>query len=389
MRDVLIVGAGIAGLTLAYGLERAGHRPIVVEQSPQLRDAGYMLDFYGSGYDAAERLGLIPDLTAIDADLARMTFLRPTGREKFSLSMAAMRNLLDNRSFLLLRGDFERLLYQKIKDRVEVRFGTEVESFTQAGAKVQVSFSDGRMADCDLLVGADGVHSRIRRIAFGPEKSFARYVGYTAAAFIVEDAPGLADPRAFYTLTLPGRQVNVYPIPGGRWATLFLHRSKADVGYFSRDAACQELHRLYGDLGWIVPTLLERLDQAREVYFDRAEQIELPRWSDGRVTLVGDAAGCVSLLAGQGASLAVAGAVVLADSLDESDDLAGALARYEAQMRPIVTRAQDGGRRFARWFLPDSYWRIALRDLMMRLTAWPMAAPLLKRQFLFGETIKF
>jgi len=388
---ILIAGAGIAGLTLAHCLERHGHHPVLVERSPGLRDGGYMLDFSGPGYDVAEKLGLLPELEAFHDDIPRMTFVDPGGKPRFSVRTAALRKLLDDRIVNVLRGDLERLLYTKIKDRVEIRFGTEVESCAQDGQGVRATFSDGQTGEHDLLVGADGVHSRVRAMTFGPEKQFARFVGYYAAAFILDDPTLLgAAADAFYTLSEPRRQINVYPIPGGGLATLFIHRAERDLASFTSESIRRELHAAYDGIGWIVPELLARSDLAAEVYFDRTEQIELPRWSDGRVALVGDAAGCVSLLAGQGASLAMAGAYVLADELAAAGgDLAGALARYEARVKPAVVKSQRAGRSFARWFVPDNRARIALRDLVMRLANWPVAAPLLKQSFAFGSTIKF
>src|SRR5579884_1569040 len=204
MIDVLVVGASIAGLTLAHCLERHGYRPVVVEKAPRLRDGGYMIDFAGPGYDVAEKLGLSPDLKALSYDIARMAFLDPTGRTKYSVGTAALRNLFDGRILNVLRGDLERLLYSKIKDCLEVRFDAVVESFEQDERRVRVTFANGQTTECGLLVGADGVHSAIRARTFGPEEQFARFVGYYAAAFILDRPLATAvAPDALHTLTLP------------------------------------------------------------------------------------------------------------------------------------------------------------------------------------------
>lgn len=388
---ILIVGAGIAGLTLALCLERHGHEPIVVEKSSALRDGGYMIDFFGPGFDAAEKLGLRPELEAMHFDLQRMTYLYPSGKPKFSVPLAALRALYDNRILNFLRGDLERLLYSKAEDRVEIRFGSAFDRFEQDSQTVRAWFADGQSETFDLLVGCDGVHSRVRGLAFGREENFARFVGYYAAAFILDRPLETAVPTdAFYTLGLPGRQVSVYPIRDNRVATLFLHKADRHLADFSSEAIRSELRTVYSGIGWIIPELLDRWDEAREVYFDQTEQIELPRWSDGRVVLAGDSCQSVSLLAGQGASMALAGAYVLADELAAGKgDLPSTLARYEAKLKPTILAKQKGGRDFARWFVPDSDFRMALRDLGMRAAGWRLAAPLLKRQFGMGQAFKF
>ncbi len=183
---VLISGSGIAGLTLALLLHRYGHEPLVVERSAHLRGEGYMIDFFGPGYDASEKMGILPEIEGIHYQIPRLAFLGPSGKEKFSLSYLTLRkNLFGGRHSNFMRGDLERLLYSKIKDQITVRFGTSIDFFEQQeGAQVRVRLTDGTTGLFDLLVGADGVHSRVRELAFGAEDSFSRFLGYYTSAFV-------------------------------------------------------------------------------------------------------------------------------------------------------------------------------------------------------------
>jgi 2-polyprenyl-6-methoxyphenol hydroxylase-like FAD-dependent oxidoreductase len=378
--NVLVSGAGIAGLTLAFWLQRSGYELTVVEKSPSLRDEGYMIDFFGSGYDVSEKMGLLSDLEKIHHPISRLVFVDATGRERFSIDYAAFRRLLGGRHFNFMRGDLERLLHSKIKDRLRLRFGTRVESFRQEAGQVHVTFSDGTTGLFDLLVGADGVHSQIRNSAFGGEDHFSRFLGYYTAAFILGEPPSsFSAADAFHTLTEPGRQVGIYPIRGGRLATFFVYKAHRSVSDFSFDTAVQELRTVYGGMDWIVPELLDRCDPS-SMYFDEVSQIEMPGWSVGRVVLVGDACQCVSLLAGQGASMATAGAYILAEELAKGgNDIPGALTRYEGKVRPSIEKRQKAGRRLARWFVPGNEVQLAIRDMVTRMAEWPIAWRLLKR----------
>ena len=392
--NVLISGGGIAGLTLAYLLHHHGHKPLVVEKSPKVRDEGYMIDFLGPGYDASEKMSLLPEIEGIHYRIPRLAFLAPSGKERFSVSYATLRkNLFGDRHFNFMRGDLERLLYSKIEDRVEVRLGTSVDSFEHDETEVRVRLTDGTTSSFDVVVGADGVHSRVRELAFGKEESFSRFLGYYTAAFIIDDArmrEGFGE--AFYTLTVPGRQVAAYPISGGRLATFFIHKAEYRLDDFSAQTVREELHRAYGGMGWIVPELLERCPYGSGVYFDEVKQIEMSDWSRGRVALVGDACGCVSLLAGQGASLAVWGAYTLAEELgaaqEGEEEIVAALARYEGKLKPPVQTRQKAGRRLARWFVPEDHTRLVVRDAAMRMTTSSLASLLLRYRFALGNTVK-
>ena len=372
---VLVCGAGIAGLTTSLRLLHGGHDILVVEKAPSLRDEGYMLDFFGPGYDASERMGLLPALEEIHYPIGRLAFLEPDGREAFSIAYSAYRRLFGGRHFYFMRGDLEKLLYRKIEGRLPVRFGIAVEHLREEGERVHVTLSDGEAGSFDLVVGADGAHSRIRSLIYGEEEQFRRYLGYVTAAFLADipkEAPVPDD--AFSFLTIPGRQVGVYPIHGGRLAAFFVYKTSGPPSNIAGEAAVREIRSKYGGTGWIVPPLLAQCHPSA-LFADQVSQIVMPTWSLGRVVLVGDACQCLSLLTAQGASMAVAGGYVLAEELERAGtDVRAALLRYERRIKPTVETVQASGRRLGRWFVPDSPARLTVRNIALRAMAWAPAA---------------
>jgi len=372
--EVVIAGGGIAGLTAGICLADRGHEVVLLERAPELRTEGYMIDFFGSGYDVAERLGLLDRLAEIHYPVPELAFLTPDGEPRVSISYARFRAMFDGRHFNFMRGDLERVLYEALPPEVDVRFGASVEGVEERSDGVRVVHAGGSET-CDLLVGADGIHSHVRETVFGPEQRFLRYLGFHTAAYVVED-PRLSETvaDAFHTLTVPGRQAALYPIRGGKTATFFVHRAADAPG---DDASCATLREVYGGMGWVVPELLERCNET--LYYDGVSQIVMPRWSEGRVVLVGDACQAPSLLAGQGASMAMGGAWVLADELSRRPTIGEALTAYENRIRPAIEDKQRAGRRMADWFVPASRTRIALRDAMLRVGTLPGLTWLMKR----------
>ncbi len=382
---VLIIGAGIAGLTLAAELERRGQRPVVVERAAALRDAGYMIDFFGPGFEAAERMGLLPRLAEIHYPIARLRFLDEHGADRITLPYPAMRRrLFLDRHFNFMRGELERVLYERVRDRVEVRFGTTASSVEPDAGRARATLDDGSTWEGELVVGADGVHSATRRMIFGDVP--LRYLGYDTSAFILRD--GTLHERLgddFALLTAADRQVGAYPIRGGAVATFLLERR--DRPLRERDPARLRAHlrRAFGDLPWIVSELLDGCHADCVPFYDEVSQVELASWSRGRATLVGDACHAVSLLAGQGASLAMAGAWVLAEELSSGEDVSRALRRYEQRMKPLTRAKQEEGRRMARWFIPQGRVRRFIRNATLKLSLLPGFAAMARRSLL-GQT---
>jgi 2-polyprenyl-6-methoxyphenol hydroxylase-like FAD-dependent oxidoreductase len=339
-----------------------------------------MLDFFGPGYDVAASLGLLPELEQIHYPIDRLVFLTRSGREKFSLSYPVVRKIFGNRHFNFLRGDLLALLYSKVKDRAQFRFSTSIESIEQDSSGVTASLSDGSQLRADLLVGADGFHSRVRSLIFGEEYRFIRSLGCTSAAFLLAKAPvGFEPQNSFCTLALPNRQVSLYPLRDGKLAAFLLYRADKPPQDLHPEAALRELRSVFGNMGWVVPSLLDSFEPS-SFYFDQVAQIDAQHWTSGRVVLLGDAAYCLSLIAGQGASVAMAGAYLLAQKLQSTaGDVTAAATFYENRFRPSIERKQRAARRFVRWFLPRSSDMLFLRDLITRISILAPFRPLLRR----------
>ncbi len=380
---VAIVGAGIAGPTLAYWLWRYGHEPTLIESAPRLRTGGYVVDFWGGGYAVAERMGLTDELHATGYSVQELRLVDQNSRKVGGFSAELFRRNLDGRFVTVPRGDLAALIYKSIDRNVETLFGESVSAITQHDSGVRVTFERGRSRQFDLLVGAGGIHSPVRDLVFGPESEFETDLGYRVAAF---EADGYRprDELVYLAYSAPGRMIGRFAMRGEK--TLFLFVFTADRGGADPQNVSQAkaaLHQVFGDAGWECPEILRRLDGASDVYFDRASQIVLDHWSDGRVALVGDAAAAVSLLAGEGAGLAMVQAYILAGELNRAGvDHQDAFRRYERQLRPIVEARQRSARAFATMFAPKTALGLWTRNQASKLLSIPRLADwVIRREF--------
>jgi 2-polyprenyl-6-methoxyphenol hydroxylase-like FAD-dependent oxidoreductase len=373
---ILISGAGIAGPTLAHWLLRGGHEPTLVEHAPAFRTGGYVIDFWGVGYRVAQRMGIERAVRDAGYQVRELRSVDDAGRVRSKLDTGVFQRVAGGRFTSLPRGDLAALVYATIEGRVEALFGDSIARIEEHGAGVRVAFERGAERDFDLVIGADGLHSNVRRLAFGPEAQYERFLGCRVAACVVEGYRP-RDELVYVTHNVPNRQVGRFALRGDRTLFLFVFRSEGAV---EDDIAVHKsvLRREFADAGWECPAILEAMESADELYFDVVSQIRMPGWSRGRIALLGDAAACVSLLAGEGTGLAMTGACVLAGELRRADgDWIRAFAAYEAKMQPFVRGKQDAARRYLGFFATRTRLGIRLRDLGIRIADRPWLANLL------------
>lgn len=365
----LICGGGIAGLALARCLGDHGWEVVVLEKADALRTQGYMIDFFGPGYTAAREMGLLPRLQELGYAVDALRYVDEEGRTRAGLSYERFGRAAGGHLISIMRPDLERALYESLPGKVDVRFGTGLTAVTHHPDGAAATLTDGTEVAADVVVGADGVHSAVRGLAFGADERYVRRLGFHTAAFVFEDPEIHAVGRRNFVLTdTTDRQMGFYSLRDGRVAAFAVHRS-ADPAL--PDDPRETLRREYGGLGWVVPRALRACPPGDEVYYDLVAQVEVPCWSQGHVTLVGDACYAVSLLAGQGASLGMAGAYLLAEQLAGAPSVGTALRRYEERWRPVVEEKQRAARRGVRWFLPGSQTELQARRLALRAARLP------------------
>jgi len=341
-RSVLISGASIAGPTLAYWLDRYGFDVTVVERADAIRSGGYPVDVRGTAIDVVERMGLLPQIRSAHIDTSRLTFLDAGGRPIATIAPEAIAGGVTGRHVELPRGELTSLLVDLTRDRkVRTRFNESIAALHDDGSGVEVRFRSGAQQRFDIVIGADGLHSNTRALVFGPEAPFNRCLGFCFNLFSLPNDRGLAHEAVVYAE--PGRAAGVYAVGDSHRLLGFLNFCTDEPPFHSVmdvDLQRQRTADMFSRGGWEVPRLVAAMLCADDLYFDTVSQIHLPRWSSGRVALAGDAAHAPSFLSGQGTSLALVGAYVLAGELAAHPDPVDAFAAYETIARPFMEANQ-------------------------------------------------
>ena len=349
---ICISGAGIAGPALAHWLLRQGHEPTLVEHSPKFRDGGYIIDFWGSGYDLAERMGILPRVLERGYHVREVRLVDESGRSAGGFDATALAGVLRGRFVSLPRGELATIIYETVKDHAETLFGESITAVEEDDDRVRLSFRQAAPREFDLLIGADGLHSNVRRLAFEPNAARQVFLGYHVAAF---EATGYRprDELVYVSFSRPGRQVARFAMREDRTVFMLIFASPEPIEAHTPGSQRDLLRKTFGGMGWETDAILSAMSRADSVYFDGVSQVRAASWSAGRVALIGDAAHCPSLLAGEGCGLAMIDAYVLACELARArGDHSTAFRNYEARLRRFIEGKQRAASRFAASFAP-------------------------------------
>ncbi len=371
-RHVLISGASIAGPALAYWLNRYGYRTTVVERAPAIRTGGYAIDVRGAALDVLERMGLLDEARRRGTDTLGTSFVNARGKRTVTMDRGF--GVIDASDVEIMRGDLAEMLHQHTKDATEYLFGDSIRAMEERADGVLVTFERSAPRTFDMVIGADGMHSNVRKLAFGDEAQFIRHLGSYMAIFTAPNTLGLD--RWQLMQNLPGKVVSIKTARGNAEVKVTAFYSSPKFEYDHRDLDSQRelVADAFRNDGWEVPRLMDAMRTAPDFYFDSTSQVHMDAWSRGRVALVGDACGCPSPLTGQGSSLALVGAYVLAGEIARAGgDHVQAFAAYERTLREFVTRNQKGASDVAKNFTSTSALGVWWRDVnfrMMQFVPW-------------------
>ncbi|RUR13721.1 FAD-dependent monooxygenase [Legionella sp. km772] len=353
-KRVLISGASIAGPALAYWLNHYGFEVTIVEQADSLRLGGYKIDIRGKAVEVMKKMALYQEACRFKVVQLSGSVLNEQG-ELIDQIPAELMGMHVGDDIELLRGELSRILYHATNKQCQYLFSTSIKALEQHAQGMKVEFNNGPEQDFDLLVGADGIHSNVRHLVFGNEAQFSHNLGdYYAAICSIETDLNLNRHEFFYSQI--DKLLNLYCTPGAAAKALFVFRAP-NLTFKHRDLEQQKaiVSRIYADAAWEVPHLVKSMQQSSEFYFDEVKQIRMPQWYKERTILIGDAAFSPCLASGQGTSLALVAAYVLAKELAQAKgDYASAFPQYEKEMRSFVDLNQKLGETIIEFMVPKA-----------------------------------
>jgi 2-polyprenyl-6-methoxyphenol hydroxylase-like FAD-dependent oxidoreductase len=378
-KKILISGAGVGGLTVAYFLKQKGFNPVIIEKASSLRDGGYMIDFFSSGISVAEKMGIIDQLKEKDHHSNIIIQQNEKGKKQFILNMSGFRESVKGKLFNFLRTDLVEVLYEKVKENVEIRFSTSIQNIIQDADKVTVTFADGKQETFDLVVGADGLRSNVRTKVYAPEKIEELYLGYYVCA-LEHNVPTNVNKGEVISMLCPKRQIMTYDTGNGISNSLLVFKSPRRKHLTTKEEV-EVLNKEFAHFASPVPEIINEASKKDKLFFDQVTQIRIhDKWHKKRVVLIGDAAFCITLLSGQGSSMAMTAAFVLSEQLEKhQDDYNSAFTEYEKSLRPMIEKMQKNAVENAASYVPTSKFNLLVRNFF---------APLIFKRIFSGLLIK-
>ncbi|MDN6042298.1 MAG: FAD-dependent monooxygenase [Acetobacter sp.] len=378
----LIVGLGIGGMSAAIALTRQGWTPVIIERAPERRKGGYFIGLRDEGKNAAAALGVLDGMEKRTPDHIQFWDVRKNGTRKRIADLTQETNA----PIAVLRGDIEEALWHGIKGKVEVRFGTTPVAIVNDVTQAQVTLRDESGQEItetyDLVIGADGVRSTVRKLVFGPDEAFFHSVGTMLCAFPLARPVEGFKPGDGLMVADVKRTLTIFPLEGRPSTALFSYRTKNPEKASKKDPL-STLRPIFADLdvGGIISKALEDLSATNDFLFDSVQMVKMPRWSKGRVLLLGDSAWCLTLYSGMGASAGMIGGQVLGEALAACPhDIRAALDMFEARMRPFVRKHQRFIALRSQLFVPSN--RVSLWG---RRVLWQIL--LRSRRYLFRKSV--
>lgn len=393
---ILISGAGIAGNALALQLIRAGISTTVVERARSPRPGGQAVDLRGASREVAERMGLMPGIRRHQLDERGMSYIDSRGRTYGRMAMADFDGKGAVAEIEITRGDLNDVLLSALQESdaaslLDLRYGEHIVALSQNDDGVDVEFASGAAERFDVVVGADGVHSATRRLAFGAEEEFVTNLG-GYAAFFTMPTPADIQPGWFSMRMVPGAMYGLRPDADPSTSKVIINVRTAHDPALRGDRAAQQMliRSAIEDGGWHAERILEAMEQADDFYFDELARVDMPSLSNGRVVLIGDAGTCGSPLTGMGTAMAFIAAYLLGRELAvvagtgtslDSSALAAAFARFETDLAPHLARSRKIPGGGLKMMLPRTRIMSAFARLNVRILFSPVMRPIAKRMF--------